>query len=277
VRGPRRVHARGRRRDRDALRAAAEPDAGDVHLPAPGRQRRGAGAGLRHQLPDVRAHPLRTPRRGGAVIDRRLKSFSAAGARPAGGLLLEATTPPAPATTSDGRRTGAGPPTGSTGSTASGGRCGSRSGRRCFCARRRSPTCCPGRTTIRRRRCSCSRTGAAWRALFELDPIPTEAATEASLEELSDTIRNVIAEAIPEDDGSPWVLHCSARTMPTCATYLDELRAYAAERVPDNPLTEDFLQMMGRISRGSGARRGCSSTPPSPAPAGTRGAGACAR
>ena len=48
-----------------------------------------------------------------------------------------------------------------------------------------------------------------WRsvaALFELDPIPTEAATEAALEELSDTIRNVIAEAIPEDDGSPWVL-----------------------------------------------------------------------
>jgi hypothetical protein len=98
-----------------------------------------------------------------------------------------------------------------------------------------------------------------WRsvaAVFELDPIPTEAATDASLEELSDTIRNVIAEAIPEDDGSPWVLQLFSQDDTDLRDYLDELRAYAAERVPDNPLTEDFLQMMeahlARVGRPEG-------------------------
>jgi conjugative transfer ATPase len=98
-----------------------------------------------------------------------------------------------------------------------------------------------------------------WRsvaALFELDPIPTEAATEASLEALSETIRNVIAEAIPEDDGSPWVLQLFSQDDTDLRDYLDELRAYAAERVPDNPLTEDFLQMMeahlARVGRPEG-------------------------
>ncbi|MCG5526612.1 conjugal transfer protein TraC, partial [Ectothiorhodospira haloalkaliphila] len=48
-----------------------------------------------------------------------------------------------------------------------------------------------------------------WRsvaALFELTPVPTEAATEATLDALSENLQNVVAEAIPEEDGAPWVL-----------------------------------------------------------------------
>ncbi|MCG5495567.1 conjugative transfer ATPase [Ectothiorhodospira variabilis] len=98
-----------------------------------------------------------------------------------------------------------------------------------------------------------------WRsvaALFELTPVPTEAATEATLEALSENLQNVVAEAIPEEDGAPWVLQLFVQDDHDLKPFLEGLRAYAAERVPDNPMTQDYLRIMeehlARVGRPDG-------------------------
>ena len=94
-------------------------------------------------------------------------------------------------------------------------------------------------------------------ALFELSPVPTEAATDASLEALSDSLRNVIAEAIPEEETQPWVLQLYVQDDPDLEADLENLRAYAAARVPPNRFTDDYLERMRahfqRLARPEGA------------------------
>ncbi|WP_338031820.1 conjugative transfer ATPase [Ectothiorhodospira shaposhnikovii] len=99
-----------------------------------------------------------------------------------------------------------------------------------------------------------------WRsvgALFELTPVATEAATEDSLQTLAEQLQNVVAEAIPEEDGAPWVLQCYVQDDHDLSGFLKDLEAYAAERVdPDNAMTQDYLRIMAahlaRLGRSDG-------------------------
>ena len=94
-------------------------------------------------------------------------------------------------------------------------------------------------------RCFLLDDGRSVGALLELVPVSCEGRPESFLEHLQEQIRQVLAESIPEEDESPWVLQYFVQDEPSLTRTALELRAYAARQgVADNPYTKAYLALM---------------------------------
>jgi hypothetical protein len=122
--------------------------------------------------------------------------------------------------------------------------------------------------------------GVSVGALFELEPVGTEARTpalmctipgahrsgalrasrfapgEMVLRELRDAVQTALTEAIPELDEAPWVLQLYVQDEPSLAWLERALAAYAEPRAQDSAFSRHFQAVMARhlaaISRPGG-------------------------
>lgn len=78
-------------------------------------------------------------------------------------------------------------------------------------------------------------------ALFELTPASSEARTPEYMEDLRQQIQGALTDAVPEVDGSPWVLQVFVQDDPALGGVTDHIRAYARERSEDNPFRDAYL------------------------------------
>ena len=98
--------------------------------------------------------------------------------------------------------------------------------------------------------------GVSVGALFELEPVGTEARTEGFMIHLRDAIQTALTEAIPEIDDAPWVLQVYVQDEPSLTRFQREVMAYAQPGARDTTFTRHFQQTfaehLARISRPGG-------------------------
>ena len=83
--------------------------------------------------------------------------------------------------------------------------------------------------------------GVSVGALFELTPIGVEARPAESLEQLREGLQTVLADAIPEDDESPWIVQLYVQDEPQLTKYLQRILDYVQPHVKDTPFTRNYL------------------------------------
>jgi len=81
-------------------------------------------------------------------------------------------------------------------------------------------------------------------ALFELLPVSSEARPEGFLTALREQIQGVITEAIPEEDGSPWILQLYVQDEPALTGLDRQLRQYALARAGEQRFTRHYLELL---------------------------------
>ncbi|MCB1862659.1 MAG: conjugative transfer ATPase, partial [Gammaproteobacteria bacterium] len=98
--------------------------------------------------------------------------------------------------------------------------------------------------------------GVSVGALFELEPVGTEARTEGFMIHLRDAIQTAMTEAIPELDDAPWVLQVYVQDEPSLTQFQREVMAYAQPGARDTTFTRHFQQTfaehLARISQPGG-------------------------
>lgn len=98
--------------------------------------------------------------------------------------------------------------------------------------------------------------GVSVGALFELEPVGTEARTDVFMAHLRDAIQTALTEAIPELDDAPWVLQIYVQDEPSLNQFQREVTAYAQPGARDTPFTRHyqaaFAEHLARISRPDG-------------------------
>ena len=65
--------------------------------------------------------------------------------------------------------------------------------------------------------------GVSVGALFELQPVGTEARTVAFMTQLRDAIQSALTDAIPEEEGAPWVLQVYVQDEPSLRQFAQHL------------------------------------------------------
>jgi conjugative transfer ATPase len=98
--------------------------------------------------------------------------------------------------------------------------------------------------------------GVSVGALFELDPVGTEARTPAFMTELRDALQTALNEAIPEEELAPWVLQVYVQDEPTLEPLIDALRGYSDPRLAKTAFSQHQQAVMEehllRINRPGG-------------------------
>ncbi len=98
--------------------------------------------------------------------------------------------------------------------------------------------------------------GVSVGALFELEPVGTEARTAAFMTQLRDAIQTALTEAIPEVDEAPWILQIYVQDEPSLTQFQREAAAYVEPRARDSVFTRHyqaaFAAHLARISRPGG-------------------------
>ena len=98
--------------------------------------------------------------------------------------------------------------------------------------------------------------GVSVGALFELMPVGTEARTTAFMTELRDAIQTALNDAIPEEEGAPWVLQVYVQDEPSLRHFAQQLRNYPEPRLRDTGFTRHQQAIMDehlrRISKPGG-------------------------
>ena len=98
--------------------------------------------------------------------------------------------------------------------------------------------------------------GVSVGALFELEPVGTEARTEGFMTHLRDAIQTALTEAIPEIDDAPWVLQVYVQDEPSLTRFQREVMAYAQPGARNTTFTrhyqQTFAEHLARISRPGG-------------------------
>ena len=93
-------------------------------------------------------------------------------------------------------------------------------------------------------------------ALFELEPVGTEARTPRFMAELRDAIQTALTDAIPERDGAPWILQVYVQDTPSLTAFTRAVTDYARPEARDSTFTRHFQQTLAehleRISRPGG-------------------------
>ncbi len=93
-------------------------------------------------------------------------------------------------------------------------------------------------------------------ALFELEPVGTEARSPRFMAELRDAIQTALTDAIPERDGAPWILQVYVQDTPSLTAFTREVTDYARPEARDSTFTRHFQQTLvehlERISRPGG-------------------------
>jgi len=86
--------------------------------------------------------------------------------------------------------------------------------------------------------------GVSVGALFELIPAGTEARTPAFMTHLRDAIQTALTEAIPEEDGAPWILQVYVQDEPSLEGFKKDVANYPLLDVRDTAYTRHFQQML---------------------------------
>lgn len=98
--------------------------------------------------------------------------------------------------------------------------------------------------------------GVSVGALFEITPVGTEVQSGEALEELRDQLQNVLTDAIPEEDGAPWVLQFYVQDEPNLDGLRRQLADYVQPRARDSRFTRAYLDLLAvhlqRICRPGG-------------------------
>ena len=98
--------------------------------------------------------------------------------------------------------------------------------------------------------------GVSVGALFELEPVGTEARTEGFMVQLRDAIQTALTEAIPEFDDAPWVLQVYVQDEPSLTRFQREVGAYVQPGAHDSNFTrhyqQTFAEHLAKISRPGG-------------------------
>ncbi len=98
--------------------------------------------------------------------------------------------------------------------------------------------------------------GVSVGALFEIQPVGTEARTAAFMTELRDAVQSALNDAIPEEDGAPWVLQIYVQDEPSLGQFAQDLSEYPDSRLCHTSFTQHQQAMMqehlSRISKPGG-------------------------
>ena len=98
--------------------------------------------------------------------------------------------------------------------------------------------------------------GVSVGALFEINPVGTEARTAQFMMQLRDAIQTALTEAIPEEDDSPWVLQVYVQDEPSLDEFQQEVSAYAQPSARGSAFTRHFRNAfskhLARITRPGG-------------------------
>ena len=81
-------------------------------------------------------------------------------------------------------------------------------------------------------------------ALFELVPAGTEARTPDFMLQLRDAIQTALSDAIPEEDGAPWILQVFVQDEPSLQGLQQALANYPEASIRTTPYTRHFQQML---------------------------------
>jgi len=98
--------------------------------------------------------------------------------------------------------------------------------------------------------------GVSVGALFELVPVGTEARTAAFMTQLRDTIQSALNDAIPEEEGAPWVLQVYVQDEASLRQFAQTLNDYPEPRLRHTAFTRHQQAVMAdhlsRISKPGG-------------------------
>jgi conjugative transfer ATPase len=83
--------------------------------------------------------------------------------------------------------------------------------------------------------------GVSVGALLEITPAGTEALPPEALVELRGKLQSVLTDAIPEEDGAPWVLQLYVQDEPSLAALEQGVRDYVQPRARGSDFTRDHL------------------------------------
>ncbi len=86
--------------------------------------------------------------------------------------------------------------------------------------------------------------GVSVGALFEIQPVGTEARTERFMTELRDAVQSALNDAIPEEEGAPWVLQVYVQDEPSLRQFAQDLSDYPDPRLRTTSFTQHQLAMM---------------------------------
>jgi len=89
-------------------------------------------------------------------------------------------------------------------------------------------------------RCFLLEDGVSVGALWELAPVCAEARTEA-LAELQGAIQSLLINALPEEQGAPWVLQLYVQDEPSLASHARAVADYVCDRARESAFTQAFL------------------------------------
>ncbi|MCH8058908.1 MAG: conjugative transfer ATPase [Proteobacteria bacterium] len=98
--------------------------------------------------------------------------------------------------------------------------------------------------------------GVSVGALFEIEPVGTEARTAAFMTELRDAVQSALNDAIPEEEGAPWVLQIYVQDEPSLRQFAQDMSEYPDSRLRLTSFTRHQQAMMqehlSRISKPGG-------------------------
>ena len=86
-------------------------------------------------------------------------------------------------------------------------------------------------------------------ALFELEPVGTEARTTAFMTQLRDAIQTALTDAIPEEEGAPWVLQVYVQDEPSLSQLIQDLNNYPEPRLRRTGFTRHQQAVMAEHLR----------------------------
>jgi len=98
-------------------------------------------------------------------------------------------------------------------------------------------------------RCFLLEDGVSVGALWELAPACAEARTEAFMAELQGAIQSVLIDALPEEQGAPWVLQLYVQDEPSLAAHARAVADYVCDRARPSAFTKTFLEDFERHLR----------------------------
>jgi len=98
--------------------------------------------------------------------------------------------------------------------------------------------------------------GISLGALFELEPVGTEARTPEFMVQLRDAVQMALTEAIPEEDDAPWIVQVYVQDEPSLVAFSQALSQYPDKTLRESALTCHHQQMvaehLAQISRPGG-------------------------
>jgi hypothetical protein len=105
-------------------------------------------------------------------------------------------------------------------------------------------------------KCFLLEDGVSVGALFELTPVGVEARTPEYLQTVYNGLQSALADAVPEDDASPWIVQVYVQDEPSLRRYLRRIEDYAQPQARETEFTRAYLALYGehlaRIARPGG-------------------------